>query len=316
MKEKGEIITIDGNEIALGKNAHIRCRVASLPSGTDIHINIHVYRSNKAGPKILLLGGLHGDEVNGVETVRRILSSKSLESLQRGTIIAIPLLNVYGFINFSRSVRDGKDVNRSFPGSKTGSLASRVAYMMSNHILPNIDYGIDFHTGGSTIHNLPQLRVTQGDNAALELGRIFNPPVILQNKAIPKSHRLHAFKLGKPILVFEGGESLRLDEASIQMGITGVHRILSHERMLSMPIDSELTQEFEKSKWIRAYRSGLVNLKTSSGSSVKKGQILAEIYQLDSLKKVSIKSPRDGLLIAHVNNPVVNRGDALFHIVF
>ncbi len=206
------LIKIDGEEIGQGQNAHICLNVSRLPSGTQIHINIHVYRSKNPGPTMLILGGLHGDEVNGVEIVRRIVASSSLNSLQKGSVIAIPLLNVFGFINFSRTVTDGKDVNRSFPGSKMGSLASRVAYMMRNEILPNIDFGIDFHTGGSTINNHPQLRVTRGDERALELAKVFASPIILKNRAIPKSLRLHAHKMGKPILVFEGGESLRMDD--------------------------------------------------------------------------------------------------------
>ncbi|NNC82113.1 MAG: succinylglutamate desuccinylase/aspartoacylase family protein [Flavobacteriales bacterium] len=305
---------ITDHEIPGGKDAHLRINVAGLPSGTEIHINVHVYRSKKPGPCVLLLGGMHGDEVNGVEIVRRVVASKALKSLQKGSVIAIPLLNVYGFINFSRSVRDGKDVNRSFPGTKNGSLASRVAYLMSKEILPHIDYGVDFHTGGSTIHNFPQLRVTKDDARALELAQIFSPPIILKNRPIPKSHRLHAYRSGKPILVFEGGESLRIDEDSIQTGIQGIHRILNHEGMLSMPMDQAESKVYDSSKWVRASKAGLVNLMVRAGHGVRKGEVLAYIHDLGTLKRTGIKSPKDGLVIAHVNNPVVSRGDALFHI--
>ncbi len=311
-----DLIKIDGNEIAIGKNAHLRVVVAELPSGTSIHIHVHVYRSKHPGPTVLLLGGLHGDEVNGVDIVHRVITSSVLQSLHAGSVIAIPLLNVYGFINFSRSVRDGKDVNRSFPGTRYGSLASQVANMMTKEVLPNIDFGVDFHTGGSTISNFPQLRVSKGDVKALELARTFSPPIILQNKPIAKSHRLQALKMGKQILVFEGGESLRLDEASIQMGIEGVHRLLNHHQMLSMPIRKSTSEVFENSKWVRASKAGLVRLFAQGGEKVSKGQLLAEIHNLDKLKTTSIRSPLDGMIAAQVNNPVAGRGDALFHIVY
>lgn len=313
---KDDLIRIDGKEVAPGKNAHLRINVAELPSGTRIHINVHVYRSKRPGPVVLLLGGLHGDEVNGVDIVHRIITSKVLDSLHAGSIIAIPLLNVYGFINFSRSLRDGKDVNRSFPGTRSGSLASQVANMMTKEILPNIDFGVDFHTGGSTISNYPQLRVSKGDVKALELARTFSPPIIIQNKPILKSHRLQALKMGKQILVFEGGESLRLDEGAIQMGIEGVHRLLNEHQMLSMPIRTTSPRIFEKSKWVRASKAGLVRLFAQAGEDVTKGQLLAEIYNLDKLVTTKVRAPLSGMLASHVNNPVAGRGDALFHIVY
>jgi predicted deacylase len=311
-----DLIRIDGNEIAPGKNAHLRVNVSELPTGTSIHINVHVFRSKNPGPKILLLGGLHGDEVNGVDIVKRVITSKVLRSLHAGSVIAIPLLNVYGFINFSRSLRDGKDVNRSFPGTRTGSLASQVANMMTREVLPNIDFGVDFHTGGSSISNHPQLRVSKGDVKALELAHTFSPPIILLNKPIPKSHRLQALKMGKPMLVFEGGESLRLDEQAIQMGIEGVHRLLNEHQMLSMPMRPSKSLVFEKSKWVRASKAGLVRNFAHAGEQVTKGQLLAEIYNLDKLQTTSVRAPLDGVLAAHVSTPVAGSGDALFHIVY
>ncbi len=311
-----ETMFIGGNEVNPGEQKHLKLTVGALPSGTRIHINVHVYRAQNPGPSVLLLGGLHGDEVNGVEIVRRTIASGILDGLKKGTVIAIPLLNVYGFINFSRSVRDGKDVNRSFPGTKKGSLASRVAFLMTNEILPNIDFGMDFHTGGSTIDNHPQVRVSDGDEVALKLAKSFAPPIILKNTPIPKSHRLQAMKMGKPILVFEGGESLRLSENSIQVGVDGISRVLKSSKMIDSDVAKGKSKIYAISKWVRAPKSGLVNLNVKSSDTVKKGQVLAEIHHLDSLKKIEVKSPANGIIAAHVNNPVVSRGDALFHLMF
>jgi len=309
-------VQIDEHIIKPGSRRLLELHVAELPSGTHIHINVHVYRAKKPGPCLMIIGGLHGDEINGVETVRRILTSKKLEKLKKGMVIAIPLLNVFGFNNFSRSLRDGKDVNRSFPGSKNGSLAARVAYLMTNSILPLIDFGVDFHTGGASIFNHPQLRVSESDPKALELARIFSPDFILLNKPIPKSHRKQALSMGKPIMVYEGGESLRLDENAIKSGVHGVMRVLNHHKMLEVEVPEAKSEEFSNSTWIRASKAGIVNLLTKAGEAVKKGQRLAEIHNLDSLKRSYVQAPRNCKVLAHVNNPVVSRGDALFHLVY
>lgn len=308
-------VVIGGELIRAGENHHIELDVAELPSGTRIDINVHIFRAKKPGPSVLLLGGLHGDEINGVEIVRRSVAHPSIKRLQCGQIIAIPLLNVFGFINFSRSVRDGKDVNRSFPGSKNGSLAGRVAYLMTNDILPHIDFGVDFHTGGSSIFNYPHLRVTHGDEEALKLAKIFAPPIILRNKAIAKSHRREAQKMGKSVLVFEGGESLRLDENSIREGISGILRLLAAHEMVKDNEEPNLARIFDESKWVRASKGGIVNLLVHAGDRVDKGQALAEIHNLDRMKKSMVKSPLNGYVLSNNNNPVVSRGDALIHLV-
>jgi predicted deacylase len=308
-------VEIGGNVIPPGSRLHTELYVAELPSGTHIDINTHIIRARKHGPSVLLLGGLHGDEINGVETVRRLVSDPRIKKIVRGQVIAIPLLNVYGFINFSRSLRDGKDVNRSFPGSKSGSLASRVAHMMTQEILPHIDFGVDFHTGGSSIFNYPHIRVSEDDEQALQLAKEFAPPLILQNRSIAKSHRRQGQKMGKPIMVFEGGESLRLDEFSIRSGIDGVMRLLSRQGMLKEEERTQDTAVYNDSKWIRASRAGMVNLKVHAGDKVSKGQVLAEIHNLDHLKKSKLKAPMDAFVLSNNNNPVVSRGDALMHLV-
>jgi predicted deacylase len=311
-----ETFSIDGTKVLPGQNKLISLLVSPLPSGTPIHINVHVYRSKKPGPSVLLLGGLHGDEINGVETVRRVIYSKSLTKLKRGTVIAIPLLNVFGFINFSREVPDGKDVNRSFPGSNIGSLASRVAHVLTKKILPLIDFGIDFHTGGSSIFNYPQLRVTAGDEEALNLAKIFNPPFILQNKVISKSLRKQAHDMGKSMLVFEGGESQRIDEDSIVRSIKGIDNVLGHLEMTEQVPSKKQSKIFEQSRWLRAPKAGVFILSVKAGSKVKKGDLLGEIHNLNKGKPAKILAPFDSCVLAHVNNPVISRGDALFHLVY
>ncbi len=310
-----DIIEIDGHKIVPGQNAILELDIARLPSGTDIQLPVHLYRSAKSGPTLLVTGGVHGDEVNGVEIVRRAMVSGLFNQLKCGNVLAIPLVNIYGFINFSRDLADGKDVNRSFPGSETGSLASRVAYTLSSKILPIIDYGIDYHTGGSSRYNYPQIRFSVGDDEAGKLAHVFASPYLINNKAINKTFRKTGMLDGKPILVFEGGESLRYDQHSIDEGIAGLQRVMQYLGMIDeSPEPTEKSIVFTESSWIRSPRSGLFIWHRRSGEQVKEGDVLGEINDPQGQAQVPVLATRNGYIVGHNNAPVVNQGDALFHI--
>ncbi len=308
-------------DIALypGQSKIVDLAVGELPSGTNIAIKAHVFRSLKPGPVILLLGGVHGDEINGIEILRRGLASAIFEQLLAGSVIVIPLLNVYGFINLSRDMPDGRDVNRSFPGLASGSLASRVAHALSKEILPLVDFGIDFHTGGGGIYNYPQLRYSPDDEKSKEIAAAFGAPLMIASKAPVKSLRKTAQKLQIPILTFEGGENQRYDGFSLQVGCEGIQRLLLHFGMLpnsnSALAHAVKSREIYKSSWLRAHQAGLFRWFKSSGNQVRKGEPLGVICDPHgSAKDKRIFSPKDGYLIGHVNSAVVNQGDALFHI--
>lgn len=307
-------MVINGEEIKQGEDKEIRIEVSKLPSGTPIDIRAHVYRSKVDGPVILVMGGLHGDEVNGVEIVRRSITNKIFNAIERGTVIAIPLLNVYGFINFSREVPGGKDINRSFPGNTTGSLAAQVAKKLTSEILPHIDYGLDFHTGGASIYNAPQVRIYNGDARAVELADVFGTDYIIHSNLIAKSFRKESYKQGKSILVFEGGESLRLDELSIAEGIKGIKNILIHEQMIQGEINAKKSVVIKEGTWLRATVSGVFISHVNAGDKIKKGDVIGEITAPYGQVIKSITAKKDSVLYGLNNNPVVNRGDALYHI--
>ncbi len=289
--------------------------VARLPSGTHITMPVRIFRSEADGPVILLSGGLHGDEVNGVEIIRQVIESEWIRKLKRGTIIALPIINVYGFIHFSRDVPDGKDVNRSFPGNPDGSLASIVASVVTQNILPVIDYGIDFHTGGASRTNYPQVRYDKDDALAAEKAKIFNAPITLLSGLINGSLRAAAKSINKSILVYEGGEAMRFDNQAIEEAILGIKRILVSENMLDVDIKKVKKSHFiESSQWVRADISGLFHFRKRSGQSVKKGEIIGSIHSPYNHYKVEVESPIKGIIIGHNNIPLVHRGDALFHI--
>ncbi|TVR76514.1 MAG: succinylglutamate desuccinylase [Chitinophagaceae bacterium] len=305
---------IKRSQILKGKNKFLNLKIARLPSGIEIHMGIHVFRSEKEGPVVLLSGGLHGDEVNGIEIVRRFINSNIPSNLLCGSIVAIPIINVFGFLNFSREVPDGKDVNRSFPGSKEGSLASLVAYNISEYILPVIDYGIDYHTGGAKRVNFPQVRYNVNDPKAFELAQKFGVPFILGNETISGSLRWQAAKQDKPIIVYEGGESMRMEEDAIEQALFGTENVLKHLGMVEGELIEKECTHISKSTWIRSPRSGLYRAEKLSGDYVHKGEILAVIYDPFGKYAYPVSSKHEGYIIGHNNLPVVHKGDALFHL--
>lgn len=312
---KPQDIKIAGITIAPGEEKQIDAQIARLPSRTPIDIPIIVSRSKKPGPTLLITGGMHGDEINGIEIVRRVIANKYHKPLV-GTVICIPILNVYGFIHFSRQTNDGgKDINRSFPGARNGSLASQLAYRLTQDILPLIDYGIDFHTGGARINNYPQIRTQLDDPMNLELAKAFSPKFIIHSPFRDKSFRKEASKSGKSILVFEGGESLRLRKHAIDVGVNGFLRVMKHLKMREeAPVSKGEMLFVQKSSWLRAKSAGIYHSFFRTGEKVEKGALVGLITGPYGEFEHKMKAHATGYVIAINNNPVVNRGDALIHI--
>lgn len=311
-----ETIIINGKQIDRGEKVMTKLVISKLPSGTIIEIPVYVFRSVHDGPVVLLMAGMHGDEVNGVEIMRRMLTKKMLYPL-KGTIIAVPILNIYGFLNFSRDVPDGKDVNRSFPGNKEGSLASRVAHRFMKEVIPYVDYGVDFHTGGSSRTNYPQIRCLLSNPKNEELARAFAAPFIMNAAYRQGSLRKEASKFGKSILVYETGESLRFDEKGITTAIEGTYRLLHHLGMAaSAPAPAEEPVICMKDIWLRAKNAGLFRTAIKCGDFVKKGQLIGTITDPYGEMEVRLNAPASGYIIGLNNMPIVNQGDALLHIAF
>lgn len=312
--QTNKTITIGGETIAPGDNKLVHINIDRLPTGTLIDIPIYVFNSKNPGPTILIQAGLHGDEINGIEIVRRMIYEKYFK-IKKGTIIAVPILNVFGFIHFSRDLPDGKDVNRSFPGSKSGSLASRIAYHYTSTILPQIDFCIDLHTGGARRHNYPQIRYTPEDEKSGQLAAIFDAPFSFQADLINKSFRKAAFKLGISTIVYEAGESMRFDDFSIQKGVQGILNILEHFGMSGpMFMEGSKTIYLKKHRWLRAPTAGMFIPKILNGTEVQKGQVIGIITDAFAHHYKELKSPMKGYVFCINHQAVVNQGDALFHL--
>ncbi len=310
-----EFITINDQKIGLGENRKINLNIARLPTYTTIDLPVHVYRAKKDGPVLLLTGGLHGDEINGIEIIRRLISTKQVLP-EKGTIIALPIVNIYGFLLNVRGVPDGKDINRSFPGIKGGSLARLLAYTLMTKIIPQVDCGIDFHTGGASRANYPQIRCSFNLQNTKELAKAFDAPITLHSTLIPKSFRSASHKKGKPILVYETGESLRFDELGIAKGIDGTLKLMKHLGMISEAPEITGTKMYRKSGWVRAKNAGLFTPDFELGASIERKQVLGYISDPFGGKKTKVVFSESGVIVGQNNNPIVHKGDALIHIAY
>lgn len=308
-------ISINKQKIGLGEQRIINLNIARLPTYTSIDLPVLVYRAPVDGPVLLLTGGLHGDEINGIEIVRRMIE-RELVVPDKGTVIAIPIVNIYGFIQNSRGLPDGKDINRSFPGAKGGSLAKLLAHTLMKEIIPEIDYGIDFHTGGSARSNYPQIRCSFKIKKAKELAKAFGAPVMMHSSLISKSFRSAAHKKGKEILVYETGESLRYDEFGIEEGINGAKRLMKYLGMISEAPEPNNSKVFNNSTWIRTKNAGLFIPKADLGEELNKRQVLGLIKDPYGELNSRVIAPHDGMIIGLNNCPVVNKGDALLHYAY
>jgi len=310
-------LTILKETILPGESKTINMEIARLHTMTKLKIPIIVERSKLDGPVVLFTAGLHGDEINGIEIVRQLIVRK-INKPKRGTIICIPIINVFGFVNQSREFPDGRDLNRVFPGSKAGSLASRFAYYLIKEVVPKVDYCIDFHAGGASRFNAPQIRIVPNNDELKQLSDVFNAPFTLYSKHIGGSFRASCDKLGVKMLLFEGGKSMDINHDITQEGVHGAKRFLNHFGMLNpnrKPAEAIAPSIYiEKSGWIRAKHSGLFQNKTLPGKRVGKGEVIACITDPFGKFEHKVKAPNSGYIINSNDAPIVYQGDAIFHI--
>lgn len=298
-----------------GENGVAKLNVGRLPSGETLTIIAHVFRSINEGPTLLLLGGIHGDEINGIKIITNILEQGILSNIKLGSVIAIPLLNVFGFNNLSRDLPDGKDVNRSFPGSTGGSLASRLARTLTKHIMPYVDYALDLHTGGAERYNYAQTRYSKSDQVSQKMADIFNAPFSIQQPLISNSFRKVAKEMSCHAIVYEGGESVRINQNAIKYGIDGCMRIMAALGMVTYNgVHTNNTVYLNKTSWIRASQPGIFIWIKKSGEKIEVGDHLGDVSDPYGLKTQKIISKGSGYIIGHNNAAVVNQGDPLFHI--
>lgn len=316
---KNTPITIGEVEIKPGTAQLIELPVANLYTYTVMHLPVHVIHGREAGPKLFISAAIHGDELNGVEIIRRLLKLKSIKRL-KGTLIAIPFVNAFGMLQHSRYLPDRRDLNRSFPGSERGPLAARLAHIFLEQIVKQCNYGIDLHTGAIHRSNLPQIRANLDDKETRELAEAFGVPVLLNSNLRDGSLREAATDHGVRILLYEAGEALRLDELSIKGGVKGILNVMRYLKMLrSRAVDKKTTEPYvaRSSVWLRAPSSGLLYSRRKLGDQVKKGETLGIVTDPSDMFNATehpIESKYSGIIIGKTNIPLVNEGDAIFHV--
>ncbi|MDA0375175.1 MAG: succinylglutamate desuccinylase/aspartoacylase family protein [Planctomycetota bacterium] len=287
---------------------------ARLPTGTPLSIPVRIVHGKREGPVLWISACLHGDEISGLEIVRQVLQRVDPGRL-RGTLLAVPIVNAYGFLQQSRYLPDGRDLNRSFPGSARGSLAARLAHLFVREIVDRSTHGIDLHTATRHRSNLAQVRADLEDEEARAFAEAFGAPVALHARTRDGSLRESAARRGKPVLVFEGGEALRFDPEVIRIGTQGVLQAMDHLGMLQRKRRLQSTPLVaRRSEWLRAPRSGILRLTTKVGATVESGQILGEVSDPFGENAAPIRAPGHGLVIGQALLPTVHQGDAVLHI--
>lgn len=301
-------------EVERGTNVTINLNLPKLYN-TPTQLPVRVIRGKKDGPIVFVSAAIHGDELNGVEIIRRLRKLEILKKL-KGTLILVPIVNVYGIMTLSRYLPDRRDLNRSFPGSVKGSLASRVAKIFFDEIVTKCDLGIDLHTAAIHKSNLPQIRTNINNEYTYNLAKIFQAPVILHSEVRDGSLRAVAQELGVPILLYEGGGALRFDETSIRIGVNGIVNVLRANNMLPKVLKKvkKLPIVTKYSQWTRANKSGMLRTIKALGDTVIKDEIVAYIDEPLSDSTIEIKSPFAGVIIGKSEIPLVQEGDAIFHI--
>ena len=308
---------IAGIQVQPGTRQTIEVQVAKLYTHTPLHIPVEIVHGRRDGPVLMVCGAIHGDEINGVEIVRRVLTNTALRNV-RGTLVAVPIVNIFGFVQRTRYLPDRRDLNRCFPGSESGSLGGRIAYLLRTQIMEHVTHIIDLHTGAIHRFNLPQIRAELKTPETARMAEAFAAPVILNAGLRDGSLRAYADSQNIPVITYEGGEALRFDEVVIASGVKGVMRVMRALKMTpakkSVKPPRKRSEVAASSQWVRADIDGIMRPVAKLGQKIRKGQKLAMVADPFGASETAIISPCSGIVICVNNLPLVNEGEAIYHI--
>jgi len=305
---------IGTNEIKAGRRGHVELPVSRLITGAEMAMPVTIFHGSSEGPTMWINAAIHGDELNGVEIVNRVLSELDPKTMH-GTLLAVPVVNIHGFITGDRYLPDRRDLNRSFPGSAKGSLAARLAHLFMTEVVSKCEVGIDLHTASDNRTNLPQIRANLDDERTRELGAVFGARLMLHAKTRSGTLRSAGTKAGAAVLLYEAGEPMRFNSDAIEVGVQGVRRVLRHLGIAEWDGPAAgAVPESRSSRWVRASRSGVIRLEVEIGDMVEAKQPLGTIIDAFGKRLSTIKASRDGLVIGRTMYPLGNKGDALVHL--
>jgi len=309
-----EAVTVGGRSIGPGSVRSVELPFARLPIGADMPIPVIVAHGRRPGPRLALTAALHGDELNGVEIVRQLMDDLDPEQLA-GAVIALPVVNVFGFVTESRYLPDRRDLNRSFPGSANGSLAARLAHLLMTEIFGQVTHAIDLHTGSDHRANLPHIRGDLDNSETMALARAFGASLLVHARIRDGSLRQAAERAGVRCLVYEAGEPHRLNREAVRAGVAGVRRVMRYLEMLPNGTKAvPLPEVARETKWIRARRAGLFRATTELGQRVERGAKLGRIRDAFGEVEAVVQAPASGVVLGLNRNPIVHRGDAVVHL--
>lgn len=309
-------INIAGTSVAAGSSANIEIPVARLYSRTPVAMPVQIVHGNSEGPRLFVTAAVHGDEILGVEVVRRLLRKKILKRL-KGTLVAVPVVNVFGFNARSRYMPDRRDLNRFFPGSRKGSLTSQLARILVDEVISKCTHGIDLHSGSNHRINFPQIRACLDAPEVAEMARAFEAPVILDMDKIEGTMRAYCQDAKIPVILYEGGEADRFDELSVRTALRGVLSVMRHLKMLPPQKSRKARKESVVAKShtrVRAPASGIFHDAQPLGATVTKGQTIGVVSDPGGGETFPVTSKVSGIVIGRLQHPLVNKGDSLYHI--
>ena len=310
------LFSIAGHEILPGSRTRFDVRIGTRVTGAEVMLPIEVVAGASEGPRLFVCAAVHGDEISGVEIIRRVLRRKLSEQL-RGSLIAAPILNVFGFAALTRYLPDRRDLNRSFPGSPEGPLASRIAHIFLTEIVANATHGIDLHSGAIHRSNLPQIRACLDDAETMRIAKAFGVPVVINANVRDGSLRQAVLERGIPMLLYEGGEALRFSEPVIRAGTRGILAVMRDLGMLP-PAETAAADHqpyiAQSSFWIRAPESGILRARAELGANVEAGERVGVIADPLGTRNVDVTADKSGIVIGRTELPLVNEGDAVFNV--
>lgn len=310
-----ESFAIGAVRVRAGTIRNLELPITRLVTGADVSLPVRVVHGREDGPTMWISAAIHGDEVVGVEVVRQVLAGLDPKQV-RGTVVALPMVNVLGFMNGDRYLPDRRDLNRSFPGSARGSLASRIAHLVMTEVVAKCSVGLDLHTGSDRRSNLPQIRADLDDGFTRDLAAAFGAPVMLHARIRDGSLRHAARERGATVLLYEAGESLRMDAYAIDAGVVGVRRVLAALGMVDGVVEPPppASAELRASGWVRARRTGILDLDATLGQEVTDGERLGALVDAFGKTLRLVHANRTGIVIGRTEQALVNSGDALVHI--
>jgi uncharacterized protein len=309
-------LVINGIIVPPGKRTTIMLPMPKLYDWTPMNMPLHIIRGAKPGPVLCVTGAVHGDEINGVEIIRRLLKRRFSRQFA-GTLIAVPIVNIYGFLTQARYLMDRRDLNRAFPGSNKGSLAARLAYLVMNELVANATHFIDLHTGSLQRINLPQIRANLDLAHTEKLAKAFNAPVILHSKERDGSLRQASNDKGVPLLLYEAGEALRFNETAIRIGLRGILNVMKFLKMLpdEQPAPHLPHPPLARSSfWVRAPHSGIFRPFKTLGKKIRKAEVIGIIVNPIGEEEYEVRAHVSGMIIGQTNLPLVHEGSALFNL--